>query len=47
MVWNDIEKIPRKYSNFYSETIKDIVTNIFEHDINIFGYTWDEFINNE
>jgi len=45
--WNDIEKIPRKYSNFYSETIKDIVANLFEVDIVVFGYTWDEFINNE
>ena len=47
MVWNDIEKIPRKYSNFYSETIRVMVYTIFERDINIFGYTWDEFINNE
>lgn len=47
IIWNDIEKLPRKYSNFYSETIKEMVYNIFERDINTFGYTWDEFINDE
>lgn len=47
VVWNDIEKLPRKYSNFYSETIKQMVYNIFECDINTFKYTWDEFITNE
>ena len=43
-LWNDIDKIPLKYSYFYNDEIKKNVEKLYGDDIKVLDYTWDEFI---
>jgi hypothetical protein len=46
-MWNEIEKIPKNYYNFYNKNIKKKVEILYKLDLKIFKYTWEEFLNNK
>lgn len=48
ITWNELkENLPTNYSYFYDEEIKNLVEKIYDLDIRLFNYTWDEFVQSQ
>ena len=46
--WNELkENMPTNYIYFYNKEIRDLVEKIYNLDIKLFNYTWDEFIKSQ
>ena len=47
-LWNELkDDLPTNYCYFYDEEVKILVEKIYNLDIKLFNYTWDEFVQSQ